>query len=224
MDRLFKTTAYKILELFIEHPNKDFSARGIARELGISHPTVSKNLRELEKLDLIHENEMTLYPTYHANTVGTKYMAYKREHMVFRIKESGLVDYIQERLLPSCIVLFGSCAKGSYRIDSDIDLFVEASESDLDLLAFEKKLRKNVHIIYEQFISDLPARLRTNILNGVVLYGFMKIDRRTDDGHTDDMGELSQARDRNKDSSRRGESVPPSHDGSSQAGVLEQGH
>ena len=190
MDTLFKTQAYRILELFIEQSNTDFSARGIARELGISHPTALKNLRELEKLGLIGKNERTLYPTYRANTVGENYMSYKREHIVFLIRKSGLVEYIQERLLPSCIVLFGSCAKGAYREDSDIDLFVEASESDLDLSAFEKKLRKNVHILFERDITMLSPELRSNILNGVVVYGFVKVDKRRDDGRPDDLGEM----------------------------------
>ena len=190
MDPLFKTQAYRILELFIEQSNTDFSARGIARELGISHPTALKNLRELEKLGLIGKNERTLYPTYRANTVGENYMSYKREHIVFSIRKSGLVEHIQERLLPSCIVLFGSCAKGAYREDSDIDLFVEASESDLDLSAFEKKLRKNVHILFERDIIMLSPELRSNILNGVVVYGFVKVDKRRDDGRPDDLGEM----------------------------------
>ena len=190
MDTLFKTQAYRILELFIEQSNTDFSARGIARELGISHPTALKNLRELEKLGLIGKNERTLYPTYRANTVGENYMSYKREHIVFSIRKSGLVEHIQERLLPSCIVLFGSCAKGAYREDSDIDLFVEASESDLDLSAFEKKLRKNVHILFERDIIMLSPELRSNILNGVVVYGFVKVDKRRDDGRPDDLGEM----------------------------------
>ena len=190
MDTLFKTQAYRILELFIEQSNTDFSARGIARELGISHPTALKNLRELEKLGLIGKNERTLYPTYRANTVGENYMSYKREHIVFSIRKSGLVEHIQERLLPSCIVLFGSCAKGAYREDSDIDLFVEASESDLDLSAFEKKLRKNVHILFERDITMLSPELRSNILNGVVVYGFVKVDKRRDDGRPDDLGEM----------------------------------
>src|SRR3989338_8399034 len=149
MDTLFKTQAYRILELFIEQSNTDFSARGIARELGISHPTALKNLRELEKLGLIGKNERTLYPTYRANTVGENYMSYKREHIVFSIRKSGLV-----------------------------------------LSAFEKKLRKNVNILFERDITMLSPELRSNILNGVVVYGFVKVDKRRDDGRPDDLGEM----------------------------------
>lgn len=191
MDSLFKTQAYRILELFIEHSNKDFSARGIARELHISHATALKYLRELEKLELIEKNERTLYPTYRANTVGEKYMIYKRDSIVFSIRESGLIEYIQERLLPSCIVLFGSCADGTYTQASDIDLFVEVPEKDIDLSAFEKTLRKDVHMIFESNINILSPELRANIINGVVLYGFVDTHRGKGDGKTDELGAMS---------------------------------
>ncbi len=182
MDTIFKTQAYRIFELFIEQSNKDFSAREIARELAISHATVLKYLRELERLDLIEKNERTLYPTFRANTVGEKYMIYKRDRIVFLIRESGLVRHIQQRLLPSCIILFGSCADGTYTQASDIDLFVEVPEKEIDLSKFEKKLRKDVHMIFESDINTLSQELRANIINGVVLYGFIDTHRGKDDG------------------------------------------
>ena len=40
MDDLFENNAGRILELFIEFPGKDFSVRGIARTLRLSHGTV----------------------------------------------------------------------------------------------------------------------------------------------------------------------------------------
>jgi predicted AAA+ superfamily ATPase len=49
MDKMFKNNMYKILELFIEFPIKDFSVRGIARELRLSHATVLKYINDLEK-------------------------------------------------------------------------------------------------------------------------------------------------------------------------------
>jgi predicted transcriptional regulator len=67
------------LELFIEYPLNDFSARGIARKLKISHATVLKYINNLLKLDLIKKKEQTLYPTFYANTENQKYKFYKRK-------------------------------------------------------------------------------------------------------------------------------------------------
>ena len=176
MDELFKNNTYKILELFIEFPTKDFSIRGLARNLKLSHATVLKYIADLEKLGFIKKKEATLYPTYFANTESQKYKFYKRNWLIFKINESGLIDYIQKEALPSSIILFGSGAKATFTIKSDIDIFVEANETKLELTKFEKKLNHKINLLFEQNINHLSKELRNNIINGVVLYGFIKIN------------------------------------------------
>ena len=176
MDELFKNNTYKILELFIEFPTKDFSVRGIARNLKLSHATVIKYIADLEKLGFIKKKEATLYPTYFANTESQKYKFYKRNWLIFKITESGLIEHIQKETLPSSIILFGSGAKATFTEKSDIDIFVEANETKLELTKFEKKLNCKINLLFEQNINNLSKELRNNIINGVVLYGFVKIN------------------------------------------------
>ena len=176
MDELFKDNAYKILELFIEYPTKDFSIRGIARHLGLSHATILKYIDDLEKLSLIRKKESTLYPTYFANTESQKYKFYKKNWLFFKITESGLIDYIQKETLPSSIILFGSGAKATFTEKSDIDLFVEAKEIPLDLTKYGKKINYKINLLFEPNINHLSKELRNNIINGVVLYGFIRIN------------------------------------------------
>ncbi len=176
MDELFKNNTYKILELFIEFPTKDFSVRGIARHLKLSHATVIKYIVDLEKLDFIKKKEVTLYPTYFANTESSKYKLYKRNWLVFKINESGLIDHLQKEVLPSSIILFGSGAKATFTEKSDIDIFVEAKEISLNLTKYEKKMNHKINLLFEQNINNLSKELRNNIINGVVLYGFIKIN------------------------------------------------
>ncbi|OGI64488.1 hypothetical protein A2642_01845 [Candidatus Nomurabacteria bacterium RIFCSPHIGHO2_01_FULL_39_10] len=175
MDELFKNNTYKILELFIEFPTKDFSVRGIARNLKLSHATVLKYIADLQKLTFIRKKEATLYPTYFANTESQRYKFYKRNWLVFKINESGLIDYIQKEALPSSIILFGSGAKATFTEKSDIDIFVEANETKLDFTKYEKKINRKINLLFEQNINSLSKELRNNIINGVVLYGFIKI-------------------------------------------------
>ncbi|MBI5397906.1 nucleotidyltransferase domain-containing protein [Candidatus Woesearchaeota archaeon] len=177
MDIHFKNNTYKILELFIEFPTKDFSVRGIARQLKLSHATVLKYIADLEKLSFIKKKESTLYPTYFANTESQKYKFYKRNWLVFKIIESRIIDYIQKEVLPSSIVLFGSGAKATFTEKSDVDIFVEANETKLDLVKYEKKLNRKINLLLEQNINTLSKELRNNIINGVVLYGYIKINR-----------------------------------------------
>ena len=96
MDEILKNNTYKILELFVEFPNKDFSVRGLARELKLSHATILNYINDLQKLSLIKKKETTLYPTYFANTESQKYKFYKKNWLLFNINESGLIYYIQK--------------------------------------------------------------------------------------------------------------------------------
>jgi len=176
MDGLFKNNTYKILELFIEFPTKDFSIRGIARNLKLSHATVLKYIADLEKLSFIKKKEATLYPTYFANTESKKYKFYKRNWLIFEINESGLIEHVQKETLPSTIILFGSGAKAVFTEKSDIDIFVEAHETKLDLTKYEKKLNRKINLLFEPNLNNLSKELRNNIINGIVLYGFIKIN------------------------------------------------
>lgn len=176
MDKIFKNNIYKILELFIGLPNKEFSVRGIARKLNLSHATILKYIYKLLKLNLIKKKEETLYPTFYANTQNPDYKFYKRNYLVFKIKKSGLIEFIQKQTLPSSIILFGSGAKATFTEKSDIDIFVEAKESKLDLSKYEKKLNRTINLLFEPNINNLSQKLRNNIINGVVLYGSIKIN------------------------------------------------
>ena len=175
MDELFKNNAYKIVEIFIDFPLKDFSIRGIARHLKLSHATVLKYMDDLEKGGFIRKKEVTLYPTYFANTENKKYKFYKKNRLIFRIMESGLIDYIQKETLPSVVILFGSGAKATFTVKSDIDVFVEASEVKIDTIAYEKKLKHKINLLFEQNMNNLSKELRNNIMNGDILYGFIKM-------------------------------------------------
>ena len=177
MDELFKNNIYRILELFIEFPTKDFSARGIARHLKRSHATILKYINDLEKLGFIKKREETLYPTYFANTQNKKYKFHKRDYLLSKLMDSGIIDYIQKETLPSSIILFGSGAKATFTEKSDIDIFVEAKESKLNIAKYEKKLNRRINLLFESNLNDLSKELRNNIINGIVLYGFIRIDK-----------------------------------------------
>lgn len=175
MDEILKNNAYRLLELFIGYSDKDFSARGIARKLRLNHATVLKYLKNLLESGLVRKKEETLYPMYYANSESSKFRRYKKDYIVFKIIESGLIDYLQENTLASLIVLFGSCAKGEFTEQSDVDVFLQAKKSVLDIRKFERKLGRKISILFEANVNNLSKELKNNIINGVVLYGFIKI-------------------------------------------------
>jgi predicted nucleotidyltransferase len=175
MDELFKNNNYRILELFIEYPIKEFSVRGIARNLNLSHATVINYIDGLVNLEVIKKKNETLYPTYYANIENPKFIWYKRNYIVYKIMNSGLVGYIYDKTLASSIILFGSCAKGVFTEKSDVDIFVEANQHNFELREYEKKLGRAINLIYEPNINTLSKELRNNIINGVILYGFVNL-------------------------------------------------
>jgi predicted nucleotidyltransferase len=175
MDEIFKNNTYKILELFIQFPNNDFSIRGISRKLKLSHATVIKYIKYIEKLKLIKKKEETLYPTFFANTQNQKYVFYKKNYIIFNLIEIGIIETIQKKTLSSLIILFGSCAKATFTENSDIDIFVQTKKTNINLAKFEKKLNRKINIIFEEDIKNLSTELRNNIINGIILYGFLRI-------------------------------------------------
>ena len=90
--------------------------------------------------------------------------------------DSGIVGCIQKETLPSSIILFGSGAKATFVEKSDIDIFVEAKDSKLNLAKYEKKLNRKISLLFEPNLNNLSKELRNNIINGIILYGFIRIN------------------------------------------------
>ena len=90
------------------------------------------------------------------------------------ILESDVITYIEEKLMPKSIVLFGSYARGEDIENSDIDLFVECKKEELDLEKFEKKLSRGIELHFNDKFTLYPKELKNNIINGIVLSGFLE--------------------------------------------------
>ncbi|MFH1683101.1 MAG: ArsR family transcriptional regulator [Candidatus Woesearchaeota archaeon] len=156
----------KLMELFYENPEKNFTVRELAVRTKIPKSTVHNHLLQLNKEGLLEENK----------AAGSNIFKVKKTFFyITKIFESGLVDFITEKLQPSCIILFGSFRKGESDQDSDIDLFIESTKEELDLTGFEKKLKHKIQIFVEKDINDLPDRLFNNVINGIKLGGYFKI-------------------------------------------------
>lgn len=158
----------KLLELFYEYPDISFTIRELARKTNVPKSTVQKYLLELKKKQLVIAGN---------KAANTKFFKIKKAGFyIERLFQAGLIDYLQEKLVPSCIILFGSFRKGESEAGSDIDLFVETTKkAELDLSRFEKQLKHKLHIIIEQDIKKLPQGLFNNIANGIKLMGYFKI-------------------------------------------------
>ncbi|MDD4878299.1 MAG: nucleotidyltransferase domain-containing protein [Candidatus Nanoarchaeia archaeon] len=161
--------------LFFEEPARNFYLREISRLTGIAVMSARKYLIELEKEGLLLKDKSTLYPSYKAKDTSTLFRAYKQHAMILFIHQSGLIDYLEKATLPRCIILFGSVRKGEYTKKSDIDIFIQAPKQELGLAKFERILKHKISILFEPDLTKLNEELLNNLINGIVLYGNLRI-------------------------------------------------
>ncbi|MBR9699926.1 nucleotidyltransferase domain-containing protein [Candidatus Woesearchaeota archaeon] len=173
-----KSNRYKIMRVFFEDPlRKDFQLREISRKVNIAPTSVKRYLHELEKSQLIirEKHKIHGYPIYHAHRDSEEFTFLKRIDTMIALKEIGLIHYLSEKCMPDAIVLFGSAALGEDTSESDIDLFVLSQEEKLDLRLYEKRLNRKIHVFFSESLNSLSKELKNNILNGIVLKGYVKV-------------------------------------------------
>ena len=86
-----------------------------------------------------------------------------------------MIDYLWDKLSPEVIILYGSFSKGESIENSDIDLFILGKDKNIELTNFERKLNKKIHILSNESIKEIPSELKNNILNGLILKGYIKV-------------------------------------------------
>src|SRR3989344_2499700 len=120
---LNKYNRYKLLRLFLDSPTESFRLREIARLTKISPPSVINYLKEFEKEGLIRKQIKREIPFYTSIRDNSNFILYKKISIIFELNNSGLIDYLWDKLSPEAIILYGSFSKGESIENSDIDLF-----------------------------------------------------------------------------------------------------
>lgn len=149
--------------------------REISRRVKLAQPSVILHLKALLQEKYIIKEKKGIYPTFRANREFEKFKLLKKMNIVLRIQESGLLSYLYDSCLPEAIILFGSAAWGEDTEESDLDIFLACSSQNLQLEKYEKILNRKINVFFEKDISRLSAELKNNILNGVILKGYLKV-------------------------------------------------
>jgi predicted nucleotidyltransferase len=156
-----------VLNYIIKNPMKN-TVRTIAAKTKLPKSTVQYYLQQFKEEKLISKENQWL------DTWENR--IHKQHLFVHKLINSGLIEYLEEELAPSSIILFGSFAKGEYVQESDIDIFVEgARKKKLSLVKYEKKLNHKIDLFVENSIDKVPKNLRNNIVNGTVIRGYLTI-------------------------------------------------
>tara|TARA_Y100000034_G_C6761869_1_gene339385 strand:+ start:11 stop:547 length:537 start_codon:yes stop_codon:yes gene_type:complete len=172
-----KSSTLQTMETFFDYPNKEFSLKDISIMSKLAHTSTKKNLDLLLKKDIIKKKNIKkgirTFPIYFANK-NKEFITAKKINNHSKIYESDLIRYLEEEIMPKCIVLFGSFQKGEDIEQSDIDLFIESPKLKIDLKKFEKKMKRKIELHFKENFSKYPKELKNNIINGTVLFGFLE--------------------------------------------------
>jgi len=158
----------KIMELFYEYPNREFTIREISKISRVPRATVHNCLKNLKKQGLVNKENMAEKSLF--------FKIKKINYFLEKLAISGLIEELIKELNPSCIILFGSIRKGDSEKESDIDLFIETHISKkVKLEKYERKLGHKIQLFIETDIDNLQPNLFNNVVNGIKIYGSFKI-------------------------------------------------
>ena len=172
---LQKYSRYRILQEFFDFPKKGFHMRELSRRTKIAQTSVINHLKALVKEGLITKDKKEIYPVFRANRESDLFKLYKKFDLIYKIYSSGLLSYLYDSCVPDVIILFGSASKGEDIEESDTDLFIQSSEKKLNLTKYEKMLNRRIALFFEEGFPKLSPELKNNILNGIVLKGYIKV-------------------------------------------------
>ncbi|MBW2981605.1 nucleotidyltransferase domain-containing protein [Candidatus Woesearchaeota archaeon] len=166
-----------ILRIFFEEPSREFNVRETARILKISPATASKELKDLVKKGLLKERKERILNLYKSNLENDFYKDLKIFYNIRKIKDSKLIEELNQYYLKPAIVLFGSASRGEDTETSDFDLLIisEGKKEFTEKDKFEKKINRKLQLFVVKKIKELKnEHLINNILNGITIQGKVK--------------------------------------------------
>jgi len=172
---LNKYNRYKLLKVFMDSPTESFRLRELSRLSNLAPLSVRNYLEEFENEGMIRKFVKRGIPFYQAIRDNEKFILCKKISIFYELNESGLVDFLWNSLSPDAIILYGSHAKGEATEESDIDIFIIGKEREINIAEFEKKLGKRIHLMFERDIKKISKELLNNLINGIVLKGYLKV-------------------------------------------------
>ena len=163
-------------EYFFLNPTKRMRIRQMEREIGIPLPSAIRYKNELREEGILKKIELADTIMFQADRSSKKFLLEKKLFNLRMLFESGLVDYLVDEYNNATIIVFGSYSRGEDIEGSDIDIYLETALSPINLEKFEKKLQRNIQLFnFKKIHSVKNKELANNIINGIVLNGFVEV-------------------------------------------------
>jgi predicted nucleotidyltransferase len=160
MSQLFelfaKRSATKILEFFLDNPSGEFYGSEVRKKLGVAKASSVKWLKKLVDYDFLLGEAKGRTIFYRLNSDNIVIKELKKLKLVSllipKVKKLGGVE----------VFLYGSCARGEDREESDVDLLViggERKEIIETISDLEKKINRRLKVsFYSQLEWSKMAR------------------------------------------------------------------
>ncbi len=167
----------KVIAVLFTRPEYHFHLRELARLTKLNPNTIITITDRLQKEGLAVKRKFKSLMEIFCSTDSPAYRRKKKLFNLSQVQDSGLVDFlVQFYNHPHAIILFGSYARGEDLSTSDIDLaIITAAKKKPPLTAWEKKLHRPLHLLTLEY-KDISSELYQNLINGMVLSGYLKIN------------------------------------------------
>ena len=166
----------EIFNLLCLKTGEKLSQRDIAKYLNVSPTAVGNSMKKLYDEEIINIEKLKNINLISINRENKKVKQLKKVTNLKFIYVSGLLDFLEESLAGSSIILFGSYARGEDIYSSDIDIAVIGrKKKDMKIKEFEKILNKNITLNFYDSWKEINKHLKNNILNGILLSGGVDI-------------------------------------------------
>jgi predicted nucleotidyltransferase len=170
-----------IEEYFFVNPAAKLRVRQLEKELDLPIPSVIRYCRELEKEGILKTIQTGNVVFYTADRASGKFLLEKRLHNIRSLYDSGIVDFLIKEYNNPAIIVFGSYARGEDIETSDIDIYVETpSKNGIKIPESRaiKTLKRRIQLFVHKNTGEIGNKeLANNILNGIVLNGFVEVFR-----------------------------------------------
>lgn len=165
LDLLSSKIRIKIIKYLLTH-EASMSEREIASVLKVSHMSINRILRELSEINFV---DFVTIGKAHLWKVNRKSYSFKVLSELIKgfssIKEP--IENLQDMLLRNLpktlikkLVLFGSIAEGSERVNSDIDIFILVKDKQ-DKMKLEFQVEKLSNLCFEMYGNRLAPYILT---------------------------------------------------------------
>jgi len=170
-----KCSLWNVFNVFVAEPLKIHYIKEISKKINLAPTSVKKHLEYLLEQKLIFKKKGDIFFGFIANRDNEDFLFYKKIANIIKLKESGIIKFLINTIYPQAIIVYGSFLRGEDIEESDIDIFILTNtKKNIETERFEAILKRRVHIIMETSLKKIKDDLKTEIINGLVLYGYLK--------------------------------------------------